>query len=141
MKKLFFLLLIFVASCNNSDTKIDQTHIENLAKDFMKNTVIPQMKEPRPYEVEGAKVVVKRVADVINDYRFVYDHFSTNGFDSALHKRSLDSVISVLKNPDSIVSITVNVSYKTKYRLGDNVTDSIKLGYDRKNDKITYFPF
>ncbi len=140
MKKIYFLLIVFV-SCNNHTQKLDKPHIEEMAKEFMKNTVIPRMKEPKPYEVEGAQVVVKRAADVINDYRFTFDHFSLNQFDSTANKRSLDSVLSVSKNPDSIVSITVNVSYKTKYRLGDIVTDSIKLGYDQKNDKITYWPF
>jgi hypothetical protein len=141
MKKIFFLLII-ISACNNSNNrKIDNAHIENLAKDFMKNTVIPQMKEPRPYEVTEAKVVVKTVNDVINDYKFIYDHFSLNEFDSMEHKKHLDSLIRVSKNPDSIVSITVNVGYKTKYRLGDIVTDSIKLGYDRKKDEITYWPF
>jgi len=140
MKKILFLLIVFV-SCNNHTQKLDKSHIEEMAKEFTKNTVIPKMKEPKPYEVEDAQVVVKRAADVINDYQFTYDHFSMNEFDSAANKRSLDSLLSVSKNPDSIVSITVNVSYKTKYRLGDIVTDSIKLGYDQKNDKITYWPF
>lgn len=141
MKRLFFFLII-LSSCNNeSSSKIDNAHIEKLAKDFMKTTVIPQMKEPRPYEVDDAKVVVKTVADVISDYQFIYDHFSLNEFDSLEHKRHLDSIIQVSRNPDSIVSITINVAYKTKYRLGDIVTDSIKLGYDRKKDQVTYWPF
>jgi hypothetical protein len=67
MKKLLFLLLI-ITSCNNNDArKIDNAHIENLAKDFMKTTVIPKMKDPKPYEVVDAKTVVKTVADLIND--------------------------------------------------------------------------
>ena len=140
MKKMLFLLLI-ITSCNNSGHEIDNAHIENLAKDFMKTTVIPKMKDPKPYEVVEAKTVVKTAADVINDYKFIYDHFSLNSYDSIEHKKQLDSIINVSKNPDSIVSITVNVAYKTRYRLGDVVTDSIKLGYDRKNDKITYWPF
>ena len=141
MRKLLFLLLI-ITSCNNNDARqIDKGHIENLAKDFMKKTVIPKMKDPKPYEVVEAKTVVKTVADVINDYKFIYSHFSLNDHDSIEHKKQLDSIINVSKNPDSIVSITVNVAYKTRYRLGDVVTDSIKLGYDRKNDKITYWPF
>jgi len=140
MKKMLFLLLI-ITSCNNSGHEIDNAHIENLAKDFMKTTVIPKMKDPKPYEVVEAKTVVKTAADVINDYKFIYDHFSLNSYDSTEHKNQLDSIINVSKKPDSIVSITVNVAYKTRYRLGDVVTDSIKLGYDRKNDKITYWPF
>ena len=137
---MLFLLLI-ITSCNNSGHEIDNAHIENLAKDFMKTTVIPKMKDPKPYEVVEAKTVVKTAADVINDYKFIYDHFSLNSYDSTEHKNQLDSIINVSKKPDSIVSITVNVAYKTRYRLGDVVTDSIKLGYDRKNDKITYWPF
>ena len=141
MKKLFFILIVLSGCNNKSSGKIDNAHIETLAKDFMKTTVIPQMKEPRPYEVDGAKVIVKRAADVIKDYQFIYDHFSLNEFDSIEHRKHLDSVIRASKNPDSIVSITVNVAYKTKYRLGDIVTDSIKLGYDRKKDQVTYWPF
>ncbi|MEO5908746.1 MAG: hypothetical protein ABIR50_06525 [Ginsengibacter sp.] len=140
MKKLLFLLLI-ITSCNNSAHEIDNAHIENLAKDFMKTTVIPKMKDPKPYEVLGAKTVVKTVADVIKDYQFIYDHFSLNDYDSIEHKKQLDSIINISKNPDSVISVTVNVSYKTRYKLGDIVTDSIKLVYDRKNDKITYWPF
>ena len=131
--------MIIITSCNNNaDRKIDNTHIESLAKDFMKTTVIPKMKDPKPYEILDAKVVVKTVADVINDYKFIYDHFSLNDYDSMEHKKRLDSIISVSKHPDSVVSITVNVGYKTKYRLGDVITGNIKLGYDRKNDKINY---
>jgi len=141
MRKLLFLLLV-ITSCNNKDShQIDKAHIENLAKDFMKKTVIPKMKDPKPYEVVEAKTVVKTVADVINDYKFIYDHFSLNKYDSIEHKKQLDSIINASKNLDSVVSITVNVGYKTRYKLGDIVTDSIKLGYDRKNDKITYWPF
>jgi hypothetical protein len=91
--------------------------------------------------VDGAKVIVKRAADVINDYQFIYDHFSLNEFDSIEHRKHLDSVIQASKDPDSIVSITVNVAYKTKYRLGDIVTDSIKLGYNRQKDQVTFWPF
>lgn len=141
MKKLLFLLLIITSCNNNGGREIDNVHIENLAKDFMKTTVIPKMKDPKPYEIVDAKTVVKTVADVINDYKFIYDHFSLNDYDSIEHKKQLDSIINVSGNPDSIVSVTVNVAYKTRYRLGDVVTDSIKLGYDRKNDKITYWPF
>ena len=138
---MLFLLLIISSCNNNGKRKIDKAHIENLAKDFMKTTVIPKMKEPKPYEVADAKTVVKTAADVIHDYKFIYDHFSLNEQDSIEHKKQLDSIINVSKNPDSVVSITVNVAYKTRYKLGDVVTDSIKLGYDRKNDKITYWPF
>lgn len=141
MKKLLFLLLIITSCSNNGQREIDNAHIENLAKDFMRTTVIPKMKEPKPYEIVDAKTVVKTVADVISDYKFIYDHFSLNDYDSIQHKKQLDSVINLSKNPDSIVSVTVNVAYKTRYKLGDVVTDSIKLGYDRKNDKITFWPF
>jgi hypothetical protein len=141
MKKLLFLLLIIISCNDNSNRRIDKAHIENLAKEFMKTTVIPKMKDPKPYEITGAKVVVKTVADVINDYKFIYGHFSMNDYDSIEHKKRLDSIISVSKHPDSIVSITVNVGYKTRYKFGDVVEDSIKLGYDRQHDKISYWPF
>jgi hypothetical protein len=141
MKKLLFVIIIFSACNANSDRSIDAAHIESMAKDFMKNTVIPKMKDPKPFEVTDAKLVVKTVADHINDYRFTYDHLSFNHEDSLLNKRRLDSVIEVSKRPDSIISITVNVGYKTRYKRGDIVTDSIKLGYNRKEDKITYWPF
>ncbi len=141
MKK-FLILLTVLVSCNNkSHQEIDRGHVEALAKDFMKNTVIPKMQDPKPYEIDGAKVVVKTVADQINDYRFVYEHFSTNHFDSVQNKRHLDSMITVSNKPDSIISITVNVSYKTRYKRGDVVIDSIKLGYDAAKDKISFWPF
>lgn len=141
MKKLLFILVILSSCTASINNKIDEEHIETLAKDFMKNKVIPQMKEPKPFEVLGAKVVVKRAADVINDYRFNYNHLSLSEADSVENKKHLDSIINVYQNPDSIISVTVNVAYKTKYRLGDVVTDSIKLGYDRKKDKVSYWPF
>ncbi len=129
-------------SCNNkSEKEIDRGHIETMAKDFMKNTVIPKMQDPKPYQIDSAKVVVKTVADQINDYRFVYEHFSNNHFDSVQNKKHLDSMISVSKHADSIISITVNVSYKTRYKRGDVVVDSIKLGYDKAKDKISFWPF
>ncbi len=141
MKRLLIIYMI-LCSCNNkSNNGIDNSHVENLAKDFMKTSVIPRMKDPKPYEVVSAKVVVKKVADHINDYRFVYDHFSTSHFDSVENKKNLDSIIRVSGNPDSIISITVNVGYKTKYKRGDIVLDSIKLGYDPLNDKISFWPF
>ena len=142
MKKLLIIYMI-ICSCNNksSSSEIDNGYVENLAKDFMKNTVIPKMQEPKPYEIVSAKVVVKRVAEHINDYRFVYDHFSFNHFDSVENKKNLDSIIRVSSDPDSIISVTVNVGYKTKYQKGDIVLDSIKLGYDPVNHKISYWPF
>lgn len=141
MKKLLIICLV-LCSCNNKKSnEIDNAHVENLAKEFMKTTVIPKMSDPKPYEVVDAKVVVKRVADHINDYRFVYDHFSFNHFDSVENKKNLDSIISVSKNPDSIISVTVNVGYKTRYQRGNVVLDSIKLKYDDKNNKISYWPF
>ena len=115
--------------------------LKTLAVDFMKTNVIPKMKDPKPFEIEGAQVVEKTVADKINDYRFTYNHFSLSREDSIENKRLLDSIIAVSKHPDSVISITVNVAYKTKYRLGDIVTDSIKLGYNAAKDKITYWPF
>lgn len=134
---------MIICSCNSksSGNEIDNGYVENLAKDFMKNTVIPKMQEPKPYEIVGAKVVVKRVADHINDYRFVYDHFSFNHFDSVENKKNLDSVIRVSPDPESIISVTVNVGYKTKYQRGDIVLDSIKLAYDPVNHKISFWPF
>ena len=141
MKKLLFILII-ISSCNNKrNIKIDASHIGSLAESFMNTTVIPQMKEPKPYEIVNTKVVVKTVADNINDYRFVYNHLSFNKMDSIENKRHLDSVINVSHNPDSVISITVNVGYKTKYKRGDIVMDSIKLKYDRQKDKISLWPF
>ncbi|MGH2648548.1 MAG: hypothetical protein ACRDE8_13305 [Ginsengibacter sp.] len=135
------MAFIIFYSCSSSSNKIDTGHIENLAKDFMKNTVIPQMKDPKPFEITESKVVIMTVADKINDYRFTYDHLSLNRTDSIENKRRLDSIIKVSLHPDSIISITVNVGYKTKYQRGDIVTDSIKLGYDREHDKVGYWPF
>jgi hypothetical protein len=141
MKKLLIVFII-ISSCNNkSSNKIESKHIESLAENFMKTSVIPKMKDPRPYEIVGSKVVVKTVADNINDYRFVYDHLSFSEMDSTENKRHLDSIIKVSLHPDSIISVTVNVAYKTRYKLGDVVTDSIKLGYSRENDKIFLWPF
>jgi hypothetical protein len=141
MKKLLILCIIISSCNNNSSTKIDNKHIENLAENFMKTSVIPKMKDPKPYEIVNAKVVVKRAADNISDYKFIYDHFSLNQFDSAENKKRLDSIIKISTHPDSIISVTVNVAYKTRYKLGDVVMDSIKLGYDRENDKVFLWPF
>jgi hypothetical protein len=141
MKKLLVFIFIISSCSDKSNYKIDNKHIESLAEDFMRNTVIPKMKDPKPYEIVGAKVVTKTVADKINDYRFTYNHLSLSREDSVENKKLLDSVIKVSVHPDSIISITVNVAYKTKYRLGDIVTDSIKLGYDPAKDKITMWPF
>lgn len=141
MKKLLIALLIFSACNDRSDLKVDNDHVEKLAKDFMEKTVIPTMKDPKPFEISGSKVIIRRVADKINDYRYQYDHLSFNAFDSAENKRKLDSVIEVSKDPGAIENITVNVAYKTKYKGGDIVTDSIKLGYDSVKDKISFWPF
>ncbi len=141
MKKLL-VAFIFISSCSyKSNNKIDNAHIESLAKDFMKTTVIPKMKDPKPYEIVDAKVVEKTVADKINDYQFTYDHLSFNHEDSIENKRRLDSIKDASIHIDSVISITVNVGYKTKYKRGDIVTDSIKLGYNPEKDKITFWPF
>jgi len=141
MKKLIFICIIISSCAGINNREIDQAHVEALAKDFMQTTVIPKMKDPKPYEIVEGKVVIKRAADVIKDYQFIYDHLSSNEFDSIHNRRHLDSLIAGTADPDSVISVTINVAYKTKYRLGDVVTDSIKLGYDRINDKVTYWPF
>ena len=141
MKKLLILFIMFSSCQNKKHVRIDNSHVEKLAKDFMRSTVIPKMPDPKPYEIDSAKVVIKTVADQINDYRFVYDHFSNNHFDSIQNKRRLDSIIEISKHPDSMLSITVNVSYKTRYKRGDIVVDSIKLGYDPGKDRISFWPF
>ena len=141
MKKLLIALIIF-SSCNDRrEIKIDNDHVGKLAKDFMEKTVIPTMKDPKPFDVSGSKVIIRRVGDEINDYRYQYEHLSFSAFDSTENKRKLDSIIKVSKDPDKIVNITVNVAYRTKYKKGNIVTDSIKLGYNPVNDKISYWPF
>ena len=139
MKQL--LIALVFCSCNNKREPVENNHIERIAKNFMEHSVIPQMNYPKSYEFVSAKVVTNTVADYINDYRFVYDHLSLNKSDSIENKKHLDSIIKVSLHPDSIISVTVNVAYKTKYKYGDVVIDSIKLGYDRKNDKISLWPF
>lgn len=141
MKKLLIGIVIFSSCSNLYNNKIERKHIESMAKDFMKNVVIPKMNDPKPFEITDAKMVTKTVADEINDYRFTYDHLSFNEQDSIENKRRLDSIIEISQHPDSIISITVNVGYKTKYKLGNIVTDSIKLGYNLEKDKITMWPF
>ncbi len=141
MKKLLIVFIIISSCNNNGSNKIEPEHVESLAKDFMKTHVIPKMKDPKPYEITDAKVIAKTVFDEINDYKFTYDHLSFNREDSTENKRRLDSIIQVSHHPDSIISITVNVGYKTKYQRGDIVTDSIKLGYNPEKDKITFWPF
>jgi hypothetical protein len=141
MKKILIVLTVLCSCNNNNGNKIKPEHIENLAKEFMQTNVIPEMKGPKPYEVTGAQVVEKTVADMINDYRFTYQHLSLSKEDSLLNKERLDSLIRISTHPDSIISVTVNVSYKTKYKRGDIVTDSIKLGYDPQKDKVTFWPF
>ena len=141
MKK-WVVFFFIICSCQyKGENKIDNKHVEALAMDFMKTDVIPQMNDPKPYEITGAQIVKKTVADKISEYRFTYDHLSLSREDSIVNKRLLDSIIEVSKHPDSVISITVNVAYKTKYRLGDIVTDSIKLGYNPGKDKITLWPF
>lgn len=141
MKKLIFICILISSCANKNNHEINDEHVEALAKEFMRTTVIPKMKDPKPYEIVEGKVVIKRASDVIKDYKFTYDHLSLSKFDSIHNKRHLDSIIAAMPDPDSIISVTVNVAYKTKYRLGDIVTDSIKLGYDRKRDIVTYWPF
>jgi hypothetical protein len=141
MTRLFTVFFILSSCSNTNSNKIDNKHIEDLAENFMRTSVIPKMKDPKPYEIVGSKVVRKTVADNITDYRFVYDHLSFNQADSMENKRHLDSVIKVSFHPDSIVSITVNVAYKTRYQHGDIVIDSIKLGYNREKDAIFLWPF
>ena len=133
--------MVVLSSCIHRTGKIDEKHIEHLAEDFMKDKVIPQMKDPKPYEIVNAKVVKTSVANMIDDYRYSYDHLSFNHEDSVENKRLLDSVSKVSANPDSILNVTVDVAYKTRYQRGDIVTDSIKLGYNVKEDKICYWPF
>ncbi len=140
MKKLCVFLIAFACSCSQNH-KVDIRHIESLADQFMKNKVMPAMPSPKPFAIVSEKVVTKTTADNINDYRFVYDHLSFNKNDSVTNKARLDSVIKASAHPDSVINITVDVAYKIKYKRGDIVTDSIKLGYDRKNDRITYWPF
>ena len=141
MKKLLIVFFIISSCHNKNNTNIESKHIESLAENFMKTSVIPKMKDPKPYEIVGSKVVIKRVADNIADYRFVYDHLSFNKVDSVENKRHLDSIIKVSHHPDSIISVTVNVAYKTKYKMGDIVTDSIKLGYNPESDRVSFYPF
>ena len=141
MKKLTLLFFVICACNYKSANKIDNKHVEELAVDFMKTNVIPKMKDPKPYEVLGSKVIIKTVGDKINDYRYTYDHLSVSEEDSVENKRLLDSVIYISHHPDSVISVTVNVGYKTKYKFGNITTDSIKLGYDLEKDKITYWPF
>ncbi len=141
MKKVLIILTVLCSCNNNNGNKIEPEHIENLAKEFMQTNVIPKMKDPKPYEVTGAQVVEKTVADMINDYRFTYQHLSLSKEDSLLNKARLDSLIRMYTHADSVISVTVNVSYKTRYKRGDIVTDSIKLGYDRQKDKVTFWPF
>ena len=120
MKK-WVVFFFVICACNyKSENKIDGKHVEKLAMDFMKTNVIPAMKEPRPYEIEGAQVVKKTVADQISEYRFTYDHLSLSLEDSIVNKRLLDSIIEVSKHPDSVISITINVAYKVSARRYSN---------------------
>lgn len=107
----------------------------------MKTSVISKTKDTKPYKIVNAKVVTKTAADNINDYKFIYGYLSFNHIDSTENKGRLDSIIKVSLHPDSIISVTVNVAYKTKYQFGDVVIDSIKLGYNRENEKIFLWPF
>lgn len=133
---------MIIASCNNSkDNKNESRHIEKLAENFMNTVVIPKMKEPKPYQVVSLKVVIKTVGDNIRDYQFVYDNLSFNQYDSMENKRHLDSIVKTSRNRDSVISITVNVSCKTRCQFGNDVTDSIKLGYNSKDDKFFYGHF
>lgn len=141
MKKFIFILIIISSCKSKSVEKIDNAHVEKLAENFMRTQVIPKMKDPKPYEVAGAKVIVRRAGDKINDYQFTYDHLSLNEMDSVENKRHLDSIIDVSKNLDAVINVTVNVAYKTRYQRGDIVMDSIKLGYNPQQDKISLWPF
>ena len=139
-EKAFYILRVIVCSCGRNHA-VDNKHIESLADNFMKSKVMPAMPSPKPFAIVSEKVISKTVADNIDDYRFVYDHLSFNKNDSMINKARLDSVMKASDNPDSVINITVNVAYKIKYKRGNIVTDSIKLGYDVRNDKITYWPF
>lgn len=86
-------------------------------------------------------MVTKTVADRIEDYRFSYQHLSFSKEDSVVNKHLLDSVIAVSTDLEAMVSVTVNVAYKTKFSFGKIVTDSIKLGYNPDKDIVKLWPF
>lgn len=140
MRKLFYIpLLLILASCSRPERGAE--HVEALAKRFMLDSVFPGMKNKLAYQYLGAKLDTYRVAGYIADYQYVYDHLSYNRNDSAGNKRRLDSVIAVHPHPDSIINITVSVGYKTTYQRGDTTIDSVRLGYDPRSDRVSYWPF
>lgn len=134
-------LFTILLACNNSTPNLSGTEIEALAKKFVIDSVFGKMKKDLAYEFLGAKVDTFTRAEYISDYQFVYDHLSHDRHDSMENKRVLDSIIAISHNRDSIINITVDVGYKTKYRRGNTRIDSIKVGYNRTTGKISYWPF
>lgn len=138
---LSIVIMLFFISCAGRQEEMDHQKIAAMARDFMKTDVIPHMKDPKPYEVSDAKVVVKKAADVIEEYAFTFRNLSFNAADLAANQRHLDSIKIRYPDPEEIVDITVNISYKTRYRRGNVVTDSVKLGYNPATNRISYWPF
>ena len=138
MKYILTILIVSALSCNSNSGS--QANIEERAKQYMKDSIVPRFNDPTSYQFVSLKVDTLTGADYLKNLQRSYIDTDTSllGTDTYNEKLKEMSDLSVIPGyADSVLLLNIIIEYRGKNKMGALILDKSELRYFPKEDRLT----
>ena len=134
MKSLIPAILVALISCNSQQT------IDKSIKKYMLDSIVPRFNDPASYQYVSTKIDTFTGSDYLNNLKRSYIDTDTFllGKDVYSEKQKEFSRLSTIPGyADSVLHLNVEVTYRSKNKMGALILDKTELRYFPKENRIT----
>lgn len=138
MKYLYLILVIAVWSCNSKENR--KAIIEDRAKRYMEDSVVPRFNDPTSYQFVSLKVDTLTGADYLKNLKRIYIDTDTSLLGSVVYfekQKEISQLSAIPGYTDSILLLNIEIKYRGKNKMGALILDETHLRYFPKENKIT----
>lgn len=133
MRYLFMFLTVAALSCNSSN----KTDVGDLAKAYMKDSIVPRFNDPASYEFVSIKIDTFKGADYLNNLKRLYADTTFMSKETIQEKqKEITDLSSIPGYGDSILNLQIEISYRGKNKMGALVLDKTNLRYYPKENRF-----
>jgi hypothetical protein len=134
-----YLLTILIFSTLACSTANKQASVEERAKQYMKDSIVPKFNDPASYQFISLKIDTFTGEDYLKNLNRYYIDADTSVLPSGTYeekKQEIARLSSIQGYSDSILHLNIEVEYRGKNKMGGLVIDKSDLRYLPQEDRI-----